>query len=200
MKVLAIEDQTVAAIHLMAVLRALGHECEHVSTAAEALVRMTQGGYRAVVCDWRMPGIDGLEFCRMVRARGGDYVYFILISTTPVTRENRAAALAAGVDDFLSKPADPDELGMRLHVAERIVGLTRQVTELESILPICSYCKKVRDDQAYWQQIESYFSQRQGTKFSHGVCPGCYERELVPQLRALNVPPKPQVRKNPPGV
>lgn len=199
MKVLAIEDQAVAAVHLMAVLRALGHECEHVATATEALVRLTQGGYRAVVCDWRMPGIDGLEFCRMIRQREGDYVYFILISSTPVTRESRAAALAAGVDDFLSKPADPEELGMRLHVAERIIGLTRQVVELESILPICSYCKKIRDDQAYWQQIESYFSQRQGTQFSHGICPACYETEVVPQLRALNVAPRPQATGGPAG-
>ena len=199
MKVLAIEDQTVAAMHVMAVLRALGHDAEHVKDAAEALVRLTQGGYRAVVCDWRMPGIDGLELCRMIRARGGDYVYFILISTTPVTRKSRAEALAAGVDDFLSKPAEPEELGMRLHVAERIIGLTHQVRQLESFLPICGYCKKIRDDQAYWQEIESYFSQRQGTQFSHGVCPDCYDREIVPQLRALNIAPRPQLKHGPPG-
>ena len=190
MKILAIEDQPVAALQLMAVLKALGHEAEHAQDGQEAWARLTQGGYRVVVCDWRMPGIDGLDLCRMIRERGGDYVYFILFSSTPVTRESRAAALAAGVDDFLSKPADPEELGMRLHVAERIIGLTRRVTELEAILPICSYCKKVRDDRAYWQQIESYFSQHQGTKFSHGVCPACYETEIVPQLRAMGVPPR----------
>lgn len=187
MKVLAIEDQAVAAVQLMAVLRSLGHEAEHVPSATEALARLQQGHYRVVVCDWRMPGIDGLDFCRMIRERGGDYVYFILISSALVTRENRAAALAAGVDDFLSKPVDPDELGMRLHVAERIIGLTQQVTQLESFLPICGYCKKIRDDQSYWQEMEAYFSQRQGTKFSHGICPSCYERVMVPQLRALNI-------------
>lgn len=187
MKVLAIEDQAVAALQLMTLLKSLGHEAEHAKDATDALIKLKQGGYRAVVCDWRMPGIDGLEFCRMVRGNGGDYVYFILISSTPVTRESRATALAAGVDDFLAKPIDPEALGMRLHVAERIIRLTGQVSRLESFLPICGYCKKIRDDQAYWQEIESYFSERQGTQFSHGICPTCYEREIVPQLKRLGI-------------
>ena len=190
MKILVLEDQPVAAMLVMALLKVMGHEAELAAEGATAWTKLEAGGYRVVVSDWRMPGIDGLDFCRMIRKRGGDYVYFILISSQKITKENRKLALDAGVDDFLMKPVDPEELGMRLYVAERIIGLTRQVTELEAILPICSYCKKVRDDRAYWQQIESYFSQHQGTKFSHGVCPACYETEIVPQLRAMGVPPR----------
>jgi DNA-binding response OmpR family regulator len=189
MKVLAIEDQPVAAMQLMAVLRSLGHEAEHAKDSTEAWTRLTNGGYRLVVSDWRMPGIDGMGLCRMIRERGGDYVYFILISSNTVTKENRRLALAAGVDDFLSKPVDADELGMRLHVAERILGLSAQVKQLAAFLPICGYCKKIRDDKKYWQEIETYFSQRQGTQFSHGICPACYEREMVPQLRKMGVHP-----------
>ena len=184
MKVLAIEDQTVAAVHVMAVLRALGHDAEHVNDATEAWTRLIHGGYRVIVSDWRMPGIDGLGLCRMIRERGGEYVYFILISSNRVTKENRQLALAAGVDDFLAKPVEADELGLRLHVAERIIGLTAQVQRLETFLPICGYCKKIRNDKKYWQEIETYFTQRQGARFSHGICPDCYEREMV-QLRQL---------------
>ncbi len=187
MKILALEDQPVAAMQLMAVLRALGHEGEHVRDASEAWSRLSHGGYRVVVSDWRMSGLDGLDLCRMIRDRGGDYVYFILISSTRVTKESRQLALAAGVDDFLAKPVDADELGMRLHVAERIIGLSTQVKQLESFLPICGYCKKIRDDRKYWQEIETYMGERQGTKFSHGVCPDCYEREMAPQLRKLGL-------------
>lgn len=189
MKVLAIEDQPVAAMQLMAVLRSLGHEAEHVKDSTEAWKRLTNGGYRVLVSDWRMPGIDGLGLCRMIRERGGDYVYFILISSNRVTKENRQLALAAGVDDFLAKPVDADELGMRLHVAERIIGLSAQVKQLEAFLPICGYCKKIRDDRQYWEQIETYFTRRQGTKFSHGICPDCYERIVAPQLRQLEPGP-----------
>lgn len=189
MKVLAIEDQPVAALQLSAVLKALGHQAELVTNATDAWKQLTQGGFRVVVSDWRMPGMDGLDLCRMVRNRGGDYVYYILISSTKITRESRQAAITAGVDDFLPKPVEADELGMRLHVAERIVGLTAQVRQLESFIPICSHCKKIRDDRKYWQEIETYFSQRQGTRFTHGICPDCYEQVMAPQLRKLGIDP-----------
>jgi CheY-like chemotaxis protein len=187
MNVLAIEDQPVAALQLQAVVKSLGHEVELVTNGSDAWHRLMHGKFRAIVSDWRMPGIDGLDLCRMLRERGGDYIYYILVSSTKITRASRAEALAAGVDDFLQKPVDPDELGMRLHVAERILRLAAQVKTLESFIPICGYCKKIRDDRKYWQEVESYFAQRQGTKFSHGICPDCYERVMVPQLRALGL-------------
>jgi phosphoserine phosphatase RsbU/P len=187
MKVLAIEDQPVAALQLTAALRVLGHEPECVKDGMTAWQEIERHPYRVVVSDWRMPGIDGLDLCRMIRHRGGEYIYFILISAAGVTRETRDEALKAGVDDFLAKPIDPDELGMRLHVAERILRFTAQVKQLESFLPICSYCKKVRDDKKYWKEIEAYVNERDGTRFSHGVCPSCYDRVLVPQLKALGI-------------
>lgn len=186
MRVLAIEDQPVSAARLLGTLRALGHQAELASDGASAWQRLREGGYRVVVSDWRMPGLDGLEFCRRLRSQESDYVYFILISTTKITRESRDLALAAGVDDFLSKPIDPDELRMRLHVAERIIGFAAQVRQLESFLPICGYCKKVRSDSAeYWQEIETYLAQRDGTQLTHGVCPHCYETRVVPQLEKM---------------
>lgn len=187
MKVLVIEDQPVSALQLQAALRSLGHEPDWVADGSAARKRLLTGGYRVVVSDWRIPGPDGLELCRLVRERGGDYVYFILVSVSGLTRENRDAALAAGVDDFLAKPVDPDDLRMRLHVAERILRFTAQVKHLESILPICGYCKKIRDDRNYWAQIEEYYSKRDGTRFSHGVCPDCYDAKVVPQLKALGI-------------
>lgn len=199
MKVLAIEDQAVAALQLMAVLRSLGHEAEHVKDADEAWARLNNGGYRVVVSDWRMPGLDGLGLCRMIRERGGDYIYFILVSSSKVTKENRQLALAAGVDDFLSKPVDPDELGMRLHVADRILGLSEKVERLERFIPICGYCKKIRDDRQYWQEIEQFFAEQEGAKFSHGICPNCYDQVVVPQLRKLGVDPTVRLDTDPPA-
>jgi sigma-B regulation protein RsbU (phosphoserine phosphatase) len=195
MKVLAIEDQPIAALQLSATLRSLGHEVELVHDGETAWRALTGGGFRVVVSDWRMPQLDGLELCRRVRERGGDYVYFILISTTKITKDTRDEALAAGVDDFLTKPIDPDELGMRLHVAQRIIGFAAQVKQLESYLPICGYCKKVRDDGEYWREIEAYLSERKGTLLTHGICPDCYDRMVVPQLKQLGVnPPLPPSR------
>src|SRR5687767_5160259 len=131
MNVLAIEDQPIAAMQLTAALRTLGHAPTCVRDGQAAWAELARQPYRVVVSDWRMPGVDGLDLCRMIRNRGGDYVYFILVSAVGVTRETREAALQAGVDDFLAKPIDPDELGMRLHVAERILRFTAQVKQLE---------------------------------------------------------------------
>lgn len=201
MRILAIEDQPVAAIQLLSVLKSLGHTVDHAKDGPEAWRLLAKGGHRVVVGDWRVPEIDSLQLCRMIRERGGDYVYFILISSIKATRERQAEARAAGVDDFLRKPVDPDELGMRLHVAERIIGFTNQVKQLESFLPICGYCKKVRNDQKYWQEIEDYYAQNQGTRFSHGICPECYERVMVPQLKNLGIEPElpPESLRGPPG-
>lgn len=184
MKVLVLEDQQLAALQLVAALRALGHEPTWVKDGADAWSVLNREPFRVVVSDWRMAGIDGLQLCRMIRGRGGDYIYFILVSAVGITRETREEALEAGVDDFLPKPVDPEELGMRLHVAERILRFTAQVKQLESFLPICCYCKKIRDDQNYWQQVEEYLNRRDGTRFTHGICPQCYDKALhiVPEL------------------
>lgn len=191
MKILAIEDEAIAGMQLVGVLKSLGHEATLVQGTIDAWKQLGEGGFRVVVSDWRMPGLSGLDLCRMIRNRGGDYIYFILISSTRVTSESRREALEAGVDDFLSKPIDPDELGMRLHVAQRILNFTTQVQQLESFLPICGYCKKIRDDQKYWHEVEAYFNQQQGTRFSHGICPDCYTRVVEPQLRELGIVPQP---------
>jgi hypothetical protein len=89
------------------------------------------------------------------------------------------------VDDFLTKPLDFSELWTRLRVAQRILRYTTQVRQLEEMLPICSYCKKIRDDRNYWQQLESYIGERTGSDFSHSVCPDCYTQVLAPQLEQI---------------
>ena len=168
-------------------LKRLGHETVEAADgdAAWELLNATEG-VRVVVSDWTMPNSDGLELCRKVRERSqGDYIYFILLTGRDATEDNQMKAGDAGVDDFLTKPLDLSELWTRLRVAERILRYTTQVRQLEEMLPICSYCKKIRDDQNYWQQIEGYISERTGTDFSHSVCPDCYQRVVMPEIAQL---------------
>lgn len=91
----------------------------------------------------------------------------------------------AGIDDFMAKPLDRDLIWMRLKVAERILRYTTEISNLESMLPICSYCKNVRDDNNYWQQVETYLNNRAGTTFTHSVCPKCYASKVKPELDKL---------------
>jgi len=192
MKVLIAEDDEIASRVLEAALLKLGHEPLLTVDGEQAWQRLEAEPVRVIVSDWRMPRLDGLELCKRLRARRGEYVYFILLTQMAATDKNLQEATEAGVDDFLGKPIDPAQLWMRLRVAERILGFTTEVQQLESFLPICGYCKRVRDDKNYWQRIEKYFKDRTGTDFSHGVCPDCYDRVLVPQLLAAGVTPPPR--------
>ncbi len=187
LKILAVEDDPVARKILVQALKRLGYEdVVEARDGAEALAQLEQSPARVIVSDWVMPGMDGLTLCRQVRARvKSEYVYFILLTSREADIENQREAIEAGVDDFLVKPLDLQELWMRLRVAERILRYATQVQQLEAFLPICSYCKKVRDDQNYWQQIEGYINARTGSEFSHSVCPDCYQRMIVPELEAL---------------
>jgi len=186
LNILTVEDDSVARKILRQLLRKLNHEVIEAADGEEAWLRLQSGGVRVIVSDWTMPHLDGLELCRRVRGRiGADYVYFILLTGNTASEENQRAAAEAGVDDFLTKPMDPQELWMRLRVAERILRYATQVRQLEAFLPICSYCKKIRDDKNYWQQIEAYINERTGTDFSHSVCPDCYQRVILPELEKM---------------
>jgi phosphoserine phosphatase RsbU/P len=186
-KILAVEDDAVARAVLRQALRRLGHEAIEAPDGEAAWELLQQGdGVRVVVSDWMMPRIDGLDLCRRIRNRvGTEYIYFILLTSRDATQDNQTTAADAGVDDFLTKPLDLAELWTRLRVAERILKYTTQVRQLEEMLPICSYCKKIRDDHNYWQQLEGYISERTGSDFSHSVCPDCYQRVLVPELTKM---------------
>jgi DNA-binding response OmpR family regulator len=142
------------------------------------------------ILDWMMPKMDGIEVCSHVRKQvGRPYVYLVLL-TAKSQKEEVAAGLDAGADDYVIKPFDPDELRARLKVGQRVVALERMlagkirdleqaladVRKLKKLLPICMYCKRVRDDQDYWHQIEEYIHSETGADFSHGICPSCLEK------------------------
>jgi sigma-B regulation protein RsbU (phosphoserine phosphatase) len=185
-KILAVEDDSVARAVLRQALLRLKHDVLEASDGESAWEILQNEPVRVVVSDWMMPKSDGLDLCRKIRGRvGSEYIYFILLTSSDATEENRSKAADAGVDDFLTKPLDFSELWMRLRVAQRILRYTTQVRQLEEMLPICSYCKKIRDDGNYWQQLESYIGERTGSDFSHSVCPDCYARVLAPQLEQI---------------
>jgi sigma-B regulation protein RsbU (phosphoserine phosphatase) len=186
MKVLAVEDDAVARGVLRQALKRLDHEVVEATDGAAAWEVLQKEAVRVVVSDWTMPKMDGLELCRRIRARpGAEYTYFILLTSNTPNHENGREAADAGVDDFLTKPLDVENLWTRLRVAERILRFATQVRQLEQMMPICSYCKKIRDDKNYWQQIEGYINQRTGSEFSHSICPDCYTRVVVPEIDRL---------------
>ena len=186
MKILIAEDENISRSVLRRVLTRLGHEVVEAVDGEEAWRRLQAEPLRLIISDWMMPKVNGLELCRRIRGLNApEYTYFILLTARDNSEENHGTAMEAGVDDFLTKPLRPNELFARLRVADRILRSTTQVHQLEGMLPICTYCKKIRDDQNYWAQIEHYLVQHARAKFSHSICPDCYQHVILPQLEEL---------------
>lgn len=157
--------------------------------------------YSLILLDLQMPGMDGfqvMEALKTVETEG--YLPVLVLTSQP---NHRLRALKSGAKDFVSKPLDLAEVLMRVHnmlevrllhrsaesrmeqAEARAVELSEalaHVRELNALLPICSYCKKIRDDADYWQSVEGYISQHTDSKFTHGICPGCYEEHVKPQF------------------
>jgi diguanylate cyclase (GGDEF)-like protein len=127
MKVLIAEDEAVSRLILERSVIALGHDCLVARDGDEAWALFEQAAVDAVISDWLMPGLDGLELCHRVRAHPRDgYTYFVLL-TARSEKEHLLAGLAAGADDYLAKPLDRDELQARLIAAERVTSLYHQL-------------------------------------------------------------------------
>ena len=129
MKILVADDDPISRALLEATLAQSGYEVHVARDGLEAFELLRAGGFRIVISDWEMPGLTGPELCRRVRGRdSGGYVYLILL-TSRRRSEDVVAGLAAGADDFVTKPFEPAELCMRLRVAQRLLALeSRNVT------------------------------------------------------------------------
>lgn len=194
MKILIAEDDPVSVKILQIALERSGHTVITAADGSEAWRMFDRDPVRVIVSDWMMPGLSGLELCQQVRNRPKtDYTYFILLTANNAGRDNLRKAMDAGIDDFLAKPLDREAILMRLRVAERILEYTTQIRQLKELLPICMYCKRIRDDQDYWQQVENYLHHHTGSNFSHGICPDCFAKEMqaMPGRTGLTVTPKP---------
>lgn len=197
MRVLIAEDDSTSRRLLSVLLAKHGYETCLACDGEEAWRILSAPNPPTIaILDWMMPGCDGTEVCRRVRAALPPIPLYIVLLTAKGRAEDIVTALESGADDHIAKPFDREELLARLRVGERIIGLQNalvqrirdlqealsEIKTLQGLLPICSYCKRIRDDQNYWRQIEGYISKHSEARFSHGICPECYERIVKPQL------------------
>jgi sigma-B regulation protein RsbU (phosphoserine phosphatase) len=176
MKTLIAEDDRELRETLSFLLRFEGHDVVEAANGLEAWHEFERSRFTLVLSDWMMPQLDGLELCRRIRETERPYYPYVILLTALKGKDHFLQAMRAGIDDFISKPFDVDELRAKLHVAERIVTLQDRVQRLEGILPTCMYCKKIRDENQIWVSIEQYITKRSDAEFSHGICPDCFTK------------------------
>ncbi|HEY2146587.1 MAG TPA: HD domain-containing phosphohydrolase [Pirellulales bacterium] len=154
MRVLVVEDDRDALEMLENALVCCGYEVSSASDGIEAREMLRTEHFRLVISDWEMPGMTGVELCRYVRQRASiDYTYFILL-TARTGQQHLVDGLRAGADEFLSKPFDPDELQMRLHVAERILSLESRDVVIFSLAKLAE--ARDTDTGAHLERIREY--------------------------------------------
>jgi phosphoserine phosphatase RsbU/P len=202
MRVLIADDDDVSRLELEALLTRHGHEVVAASDGAEAWELLRgEDPPRLAVLDWLMGEMDGVEVCRRARGRPGLRDVYLILLTSRGDKEHVLAGLQAGANDYVTKPFDRDELLARVRVGAKMIGLQAElaarvrelegalasVRQLQGLLPICCYCKCIRDDKNYWHQVEAYVGSRSEAAFSHGICPGCWERVVKPQFLGQGV-------------
>jgi DNA-binding response OmpR family regulator len=206
--VLIAEDDRVTGEILARTLRRWSYGTTLVRDGAQAWEKL-RGASEATlaILDWMMPGMDGPDVCRRARQELPLANMYLLLVTARESRGDVVAGLDAGADDYIIKPFDPEELRARVAVGARVLGLQQKLAErvaelqtalsnvkqLRGLLPICSYCKRIRGDDQYWQQVEGYIAQHSDAQFSHGICPTCYAN-VAAELDELS-----RRRQNPQG-
>jgi sigma-B regulation protein RsbU (phosphoserine phosphatase) len=199
-KILVADDDPVSRRLLASTLARAGYDIVVVSNGTEAWqVLQGERAPELAILDWMMPGMDGVQVCMKVRNGPQTLSTYIILLTARDSRDDVVAGLEAGADDYVRKPFDREELHARVRVGIRVVELQRnladrvrqleealtRVKQLQGLLPICSYCKKIRNDRNYWQQVEGYITEHSQAQFTHSICPECFEKVVRPQIENL---------------
>ena len=124
-------------------------------------------------------GGQALSFENRYRCKDGSYKWLLWNATADVD-DQIIYSIARDITERKRAEEERETLLRELQTA------LAEVKELQAILPICSYCRKIRDDANYWQTVESYISHHTKTRFSHGICPSCYTNLVQPDLDAQN--------------
>jgi response regulator RpfG family c-di-GMP phosphodiesterase len=141
-------------------------------------------------------------------------LHLILISAQQFSTEAKVMGLGSGADDYITSPFEPAELLARLRVGERMLRLhlelrkkicelqktSAEVRQLQGLLPICMDCKKIRDDNNYWHQVEHYIRRYADVSFTHSICPACFQKRKAAMSLAkpppfLDPAPKDEVER-----
>ncbi|MFC1523413.1 sigma-54-dependent transcriptional regulator [Thermodesulfobacteriota bacterium] len=154
-----------------------------VTTAAsgeEAITKLQKEHFNLVITDLVMPGIDGIGVVQEAKKMDPEIGTIILTGYGDMT--SAIEALRLGADDYLLKPCDTDELLMRITRCLEKHEALKKIKVYENILPVCMYCKAIRDDtdtgpgKGKWMRLEEYLHRKNGTDISHSCCPRCFEK------------------------
>jgi DNA-binding response OmpR family regulator len=197
LQILVIEDNPADADLIRELLPATGptsFQIESVARLADAVIRLKDEGHDLVLLDLGLPDSQGLQTLRRLRQAAPGVAVIVLTGTDD--NELGLAALHEGAQDYLAKGQINRNLMVRsIRYAlerEKILDDLRQaraaaetalatVKTLTGLLPICAACKQIRDDQGYWNKVETYIAKHTDVQFTHSLCPDCVQKYFPDQ-------------------
>jgi len=197
-RILAVDDES---INLQLITGHLKSEYEILTSpnGYDAIEQLDKHDIDLILLDVMMPGMNGFEVCSAIKADERFADIPVIFLTALDSMDSQLQGFEQGGIDYLTKPINFAllKLLVRNHITlkerndlvkeqrdlltqknEQLEAALAQIKRLEGIIPICSYCKKIRDDQNSWQQLEKYISEHSDAMFSHGMCPDCVEEQM----------------------
>jgi DNA-binding response OmpR family regulator len=198
LKILVCDDDSEVLLLTASVLRKAGYEVMEAETGKGCLEAVHSHHPGLVLLDVMLPDIRGETVCRKIKADPSlEGTFVILVSGVQISSVSQAKGLNIGADGYIVKPISNKELLARIQAMERIKraedalrekekqqerlisdlqAALAEIKTLKGFIPICASCKKIRDDEGYWNQLEAYLSERTDAVFSHGLCPDCADK------------------------
>jgi len=193
--VLYVEDEPITRSAVARMLKRRVEILYEAENGKEGLELFKQNRPNIVISDIRMPVMDGIEMAKEIKLL--DKNSKIILTTAHSDASILLDSIEVGVDKYILKPLDMDALYAAMDQCAETVMLERQIQQqniekdqlivklqealenvkkLSGLIPICSNCKKIRNDEGYWKQIEGYISEHSEARFSHGICPDCAKK------------------------
>jgi len=193
-KIMIVEDEALLAADLRNQLEIIGYHITAIASSSEkALKRIDESPPDLILMDIQLKGnVDGIETAQKIKIRYGIPVIYLTAYADESFLDRAKITEPFG---YMIKPVESRELHSIIEMALYKAKMEKEqkklirdlgdalakVKTLSGLLPICSYCKKIRDDKGYWNQIEQYIHEHSGAIFSHSICQGC-ARKYYPDL------------------
>ena len=177
--ILLVDDEKPIVASLSNYLGKSGFSVQSTLNGETALTQFRSTSFDLVITDFVMAGLNGIELLQEIKNTSQETGVFILTGHGDLTLA--IDALRSGADDFLLKPCDTTTLLHKMNCFFKKQERYRKHLFCEKILPVCMYCKKIRDDhgvepgEGKWMLREEYLCQKSGAELSHGCCPDCFK-------------------------
>lgn len=190
-KILVVDDDPEILFATERVIKKMGFTTVGAETGFGCIDTVERQQPDLILLDVELPDISGVEVCHTLKNDPEHKnIYIMMLSGNKTSSENQADGLDSGADGYVPRPVSNRELAARVNSMARLIRAERKcasyIEELEDalekikvlsgIVPICMHCKKIRDDQGYWNQLESFIQKHSSAQFSHGVCDPCLHK------------------------